>query len=230
MDPLQHARATQVRRYNLGMFAVRSEADGHIDSGDQRALLIAVLGDACTIMVRGMSASGVAVVVSPIVHRGMMGVGAVVEVRWTRAMACRMIVRRTGTLIEHPRTDCFVISSVSGSGIMVGRMIAIVSRMVVMRQSGVGVRGGTCIETRIWRRIAQGSISVSVTLSRTFSATRSHVLGVMTGSGVRGVITMLAVRGVLMIRNLARCDIGHTRSSAHRSTTHDCRDWTHVRG
>ena len=190
-------------------------------------LLIAALGDACTIMVRGMSTRMVAVVVSPIVLLGMISVGAVVEVRWMCAMAFRMIVRRTGTLIEHPRMDYFVISSVSDSGIMVGRMIAIVSCMVMCR-NGVGARVGTCIKIRIWRRIAQGFISMSVPLSSNFSA-RSHILGVMTGSGVRCVIAMLAVRGVLVIRNLTCCDIGHTRSTARRSTTHDGRKWTHVR-
>ena len=173
-------------------------------------------------MVRGMSTRVNAVVVSPIVLMGMMSVGAVVEVRWMRAIAIRMIVQRTSTLFEHPRMDYFVISSVSDSGIMVGRMIAIVSRMI-MCQNGVGVRVGTCIKTRIWRRIAQGFISVSVSLSRNFSA-RSHILGVMTVTGVRCVMTMLAVRGVLVIRSLTCCDIGHTRSSAHRSTTHDCRE------
>ena len=188
---------------------------------------MAVLGNACTIMVRGVSTRIVAAVVSPIVLMGMMSVGAVVEVRWMSAMAFRVILQRTSTLIEHPRMDYLVISSVSGSGVMVGRMIAMVSRMV-MCQNRVGVRVGTCVKIRIWRRIAQDFSSVSISLSRTFSV-RCHILGVMTDSSVRCVVTMLAIRGVLMIRNLTCCDIGHTRSSVRRSATHDCKEWTHVR-
>ena len=198
---------------------------------------MAVLCDGGTVVVRGMGTRvvvGVVVVSFIVLLMGMMGMGAVVSVRWMKnALTYRVIiVQRLRTPVEHPRMDNLVMSSVSSSsGIIVRRMTAIVSR-IIQWLNGVGVLVVTFIERR---RIARGGYSsVSGSLGSTSSASasaRSPSSGVATCSGVRCVMTTLAVRGVLMIRDLTCRDIGRARSGARRrSTTHGCEEWTHVRG